>query len=159
MRSLFRQKTEALLRFHGIGYAKKCLSERHPRARLHRKMRSRTGVAVQPFTRAKSALLEPVGSGNMQTASWLYFIDNSRTASLHVGMALRNGFTPCSQLESLNGVVGTVTTEKEVDKTAWERSGAVHLAMRLLTSHFFSLLHTLFGNNSLCTLDDDGLLE
>lgn len=52
-----------------------------------------------------------------------------------------------------------VTTDEEVNKSAWERSNAANHTMRLLTMQFFGHLHALFGSDSSHILDDNNLLE
>lgn len=67
-------------------------------------------------------------------------------------------FLSVSQRISLDGEGVPVTTETEIDDSAWERSVAVGHAGRLLNSQFFSHLQAFFGNNSLYTLEDDKFL-
>lgn len=49
--------------------------------------------------------------------------------------------------------------KEEMDKTAWERSGAVDQAMLLLCMDQFSHLHALRGNSSIYRLENDSCGE
>lgn len=64
-------------------------------------------------------------------------------------------FALCSERKSLGVVKLPVRTEKNMDKAAWERFGAVDYGMGLLTSPFFSHLHDLFDSDSLYSPDDN----
>lgn len=74
-------------------------------------------------------------------------------------MSGSDGFSPCSQRESLDGVECSVTTEEEAGKAALERSGAMDHTMHLLTLQLFSYLHALLVINFSYTVDDDKLSE
>lgn len=56
-------------------------------------------------------------------------------------------------------IEGLVTAKAEVDRAAWEHSGAVDYASVLLILQFFSHLCALLGSNGLYALDDDRFLE
>lgn len=74
-------------------------------------------------------------------------------------MSRSNGFAPVLQRILLDGVGHAMKTLAEVDKATWESSVGGSHAMILLTSQLFSLLHTLTGNTSLYTVDEDKALE
>lgn len=123
-------------------------------AKLHCKTESLTGLAVQFVTRALSQ--STWGVFRLFSPHLIY---DGKTALLHVKKSCSAGFSPRYQRESVGAGEGPMTTQKEADRTAWELSGATDHAMRLFTQQFYSHLNALLGSNSLCTLDDDKLLE
>lgn len=110
-------------------------------------------MAVQLVTRVWSALSKSVSLEYSGIFDCHYFIYNGRTVLRHVKMSRTNGFSPVSQLKSLDGVRHSLKAEEDGRKAEWERSLAVDYGPRLLTSQFFSRLLPLLGNNILCTLD------
>lgn len=93
-----------------------CLQDFFLHAELHCKTKSQTGVAVQLLTRACGALSKSIGLGSFQTGHWAFFINDNKTALLHVLMFRSDCFVPCSQQESPREVQRPVKTEKEGGK-------------------------------------------
>lgn len=112
--------------------------QEHFRARLHRKTKTQSRVAVQLTVRARSALSKSTGIWNLQSVYWSYSIYGSRTALVPAIMSYREGFSARSLHQLLNGVEGPKTTEKDLSKAAWEHCDAVSHVMGLMTLYFFS---------------------
>lgn len=70
-----------------------CLQNRLLHAELHWKTESKTVVAVQLVAWDCSALRKSIGTKNFQTACYLYFNYDSRTALLHVSLSRIGGFS------------------------------------------------------------------
>lgn len=101
----------------------------------------------------------PSTQETFQTAYWSYFVYESRAAVLQTLVTPEDGFSFCSQQESLGEEVHLVKTEEKEDRAAWERSRAVDREMGLLALLFFSHMRALLSNSSLCKLDHDKLLN
>lgn len=74
-------------------------------------------------------------------------------------MSRSNGYPPCSQRESLDGMNRSLTTDGEGGRVAWERTGVVRHAMPLLNLQLFNHLYVLFAYSTLYTLEDDNFLK
>lgn len=110
--------TEALRYFQATGYANSCVQNRRLYAKLHWKSGSRIGAAAQLMTGKWSALSRSNDLENPQTAYWLYFIYQSRTAFPHVVTSRTNCFSRRSHPESLDRMERPVKTEDKIDQAA-----------------------------------------
>lgn len=74
-------------------------------------------------------------------------------------MSRGDEMSPRFQREPLHGLERTPATAEELDKAAWELSGAVEYVTRLLPSQFFSYMYDLLSINTFYIFDDEKTLE
>lgn len=150
---------EALPLFHGMEHVSSCMQERHVHAQLHWTKRSWIGVAGQAVARSWSPFKTSVGLKNFGTGYFSFFIYNEGTALVRVTMLPSDGFLVSPQGISLDRMVHPVSREAAANKAKREGSVAVNHEIHLFSSQCFSHMHTLVGNRSPYTLDDDNLFE
>lgn len=84
--------TNALLLSHITTYVSECMQARRLYAKLQRKRESRSGIAMQRVSRARSALKKLVGLGNSETFYFPHSFYDRRTVLLHVILSRSDGF-------------------------------------------------------------------